>query len=362
MFSGMDLSVCIVSTEFFEWGRYGGIGKATREIGAGLTERGVEVAVVIPRGEGQRAVEEMDGMRVHGFPMHAYPFTQGIYRECDADVYHSQEPSWGSILAMKATPRRKHAVTCQNPKSRGDWGIVNRFYPLRRRIFNNIFEGRLRETVRGMDGVYCQAHFMRPKVKELYGLESDPGFLPNPVEVPERRPSKDDDPTVCFLARFDGEKRPELFFELAKKFPDVKFVALGASHNEERNARLRERYSGIDNLAMPGFVALSQKMETLECSWVLVNSSVSEGLPVSFLEAAAHGCAILSFLDPEGFASRFGAHVGDSDLESGLRWLLEGNRWRELGETGRAYVSEAHEKERVIDLHLEAYEALLATR
>ena len=50
------------------------------------------------------------------------------------------------------------------------------------------------------------------------------------------------------------------------------------------------------------------------------------------------------------------------DLDSGLRWLLEGDRWRERGERGRAYVSEVHEKERVIDLHLEAYEALLAAR
>ena len=110
-------------------------------------------------------------MRVHGFPIYAYPFTQSVYRECDADVYHSQEPSWGSIVGMKAMPSRRHIVTCQNPKSKGDWKRVNRFYPLRRRAFNWLFGERLKEAVRSMDGACCQAKHIRPKVRELYGLE-----------------------------------------------------------------------------------------------------------------------------------------------------------------------------------------------
>jgi glycosyltransferase involved in cell wall biosynthesis len=102
-----------------------------------------------------------------------------------------------------------------------------------------------------------------------------------------------------------------------------------------------------------------EKLEVLNKSWVLVNTSVSECLPVSFLEAAAHGCAILSFHDPDGFASHFGQHVRDGDLESGLRALLKGDSWREKGEAGRAYVSEVHEVSAVTDKHIEAYRALL---
>ncbi len=62
MFSGMDLSVCLVSTELFGWGRYGGIGKITWDIGGGLVEWGADVTVVVPSGEGQGAVEEVEGM------------------------------------------------------------------------------------------------------------------------------------------------------------------------------------------------------------------------------------------------------------------------------------------------------------
>ena len=72
-----------------------------------------------------------------------------------------------------------------------------------------------------MDAVHCQAWHAIPKAREVYDLEADPDFLPNPIEVPSWKPRKADEPTVCFLGRFDGEKRPELFFEMAERFPDV---------------------------------------------------------------------------------------------------------------------------------------------
>jgi glycosyltransferase involved in cell wall biosynthesis len=356
----MDLSVCLVATEIFGWGRYGGFGSCTRMIGSALARRGVEVTVVVPRGDKQKPLEELDGMTVHGFPLHRYPSSGRIYRGIDADVYHSEEPSWGTRAALGALPGRIHVATCQNPRTREDWRLVEGFYPMRRRLFNALFTGELKRTVRRLDAVYCQALYTVRKVREMYGLPYDPGFLPNPVTVPKIQASKAADPTVCFLGRLDGEKRPELFFELAHRFPDVRFLAMGRAHDGGRDRLLRERYSGITNLELVGFKTGTEKSEILDRSWVLVNTSVSECLPVSFLEAAAHGCAILSFHDPDGFASRFGHHVRDGDLESGLRALLEGDSWREKGEAGRAYISEVHEVCAVTDMHIEAYRALLA--
>jgi glycosyltransferase involved in cell wall biosynthesis len=356
----MDLSVCLVATEIFGWGRYGGFGSCTRMIGSALAGRGVNVSVVVPLGDGQRPLEELDGVTVHGFPLHRYPSTGQVYRGIDADVYHSEEPSWGTRAALGAVPGRIHIATCQNPRTREDWRLVEGFYPMRRRFFNALFTGELKRAVRQLDAVYCQALYTIRKVREMYDLPYEPGFLPNPVEVPKARASKAEDPTVCFLGRLDGEKRPQLFFELARRFPDIRFVAMGRAHDGGRDRLLRERYSGISNLELVGFKTGPEKLEVLNKSWVLVNTSVSECLPVSFLEAAAHGCAILSFHDPDGFASRFGHHVRDGDLESGLRALLGGDSWRERGEAGRAYVSEVHEVGAVTDMHIEAYRALLA--
>ena len=95
---------------------------------------------------------------------------------------------------------------------------------------------------------------------------------------------------------------------------------------------------------------------------VLTNTSHVECLPVAFLEAAAHRCAVLSPHDPDGFTTRFGYHVTGSDYVSGLRWLLEDERWRERGEKGYKYVSEVHEESRVVDLHLKHYNRLVEER
>lgn len=89
------------------------------------------------------------------------------------------------------------------------------------------------------------------------------------------------------------------------------------------------------------------------------STNVHECLPVSFLEAAAHRCAILSPNDPDGFTTSFDYHVAAEDYVDSLRWLLEGERWRERGEKGLSYVSGVHERKRVIDRHVEIYESLL---
>ncbi len=328
-------------------------------LGSSLAERGVDVCCVVPLGKGQGRKETLDGIRVLGFPLSRYPFTSGLYKEVGADIYHSEEPSLGTVLAVRSRPRAVHVATCQNPKTNFDWKAVEGYYPLRRRVYNLLVEGRVRSCVGKIDSVYCQAKYTIPKARKLYNLAVDPGHMPNPVHVPCRLPMKSLDPTVCFLGRFDAEKRPEAFFELAERFPEVRFVAAGASHDPVRDRDLRRKYARIRNLELPGFVSGRGKERLLDEAWVLVNTSVSECLPVSFLEAAAHGCSILSPHDPDGFASLFGSRVVEGDLESGLRRLLEGEEWRAKGEAGYIYVSETHEVGRVTDLHLAEYRKLL---
>lgn len=355
----MDLHLCLVATELFAWGRYGGFGSATRLLGSSLADRGVDVSCVVPLGVGQCARDELDGMRVLGFPLSRYPFTGGMYREARADVYHSQDPSYGTGLALGAVPRAVHVATCQNPKTSQDWKAVEGFYLLRRRVYNLLVEKRVRSWVGWLDAVYCQAKYIIQKARELYDLTTDPAFMPNPVSVPSGLPKKPDEPTVCFLGRFDAEKVPEAFFELAERFPDVRFVAGGAAHDPRRDRVLRRRYSHVRNLELPGFVSGGEKECLLTDAWILVNTSVSECLPVSFLEASAHGCAILSPHDPDGFASRSGCRVIDGDLDGGLKRLLEEDEWRAKGTAGYKYVSETHELGKVTDMHLAEYRKLL---
>ncbi len=91
----------------------------------------------------------------------------------------------------------------------------------------------------------------------------------------------------------------------------------------------------------------------------MVNTAIREGLPNSFLEAAAAGCAILSHVDTDGFASRFGYHARMDDFEEGLQFLLDNNRWRERGRKGREYVQNTFETDLSLKKHIEIYTRLM---
>ena len=348
--------------EYFKWGRYGGIGKACREIGEGLAKRGLEVSVVTPRGTDQPHFEDVDGVEVYSHPYYEYPISGPLYRKIGADVYHSQDPSWGTLIAMKKMKKRLHMVTCQNPKTTDDWSKVQRFYPFRRLLYNRIVQPSVYGCLSKADSVFCQANYIRTKAQSIYGLDYVPEFLPNPVTVPRDDPHKSKEPTMLFLGRLDGEKNPEQFCRLANEFPWVRFVVAGKSHNLMRGSNVRKRFRNTENLYFRGFLDGDAKQEALERSWVLINTSYSECLPVSFLEAAANRCAILSPHDPDGFSSSFGFHVKDGDYTRGLNWLLEYDRWREQGVKGFNYVKKVHEKEKVTDLHIQKYEDLLESK
>jgi glycosyltransferase involved in cell wall biosynthesis len=268
---------------------------------------------------------------------------------------------------MQVAKGRKHVVTFRDPGMLRDWWLeLERPSSSRLQVLANlVYEDNplVRRSVRRADAVYCAAEHLSPKAQRKYRLRSAPVFLPTPVDVPERV-DKAATPTVCFNGRWDRRKRPELFFELARDFPGVRFIAVGGSRDAAWEAKLRSRYGRVPNLDMVGFVdqfATDRLARILDLSWVLVSTSTREGLPNTFLEAAAHRCALLSRVDPDGFASRSGHHVQDGDFAGGLRHLLEGDRWRSLGEIGQRYVRERFETGVATLRHLEAYERVLSS-
>ena len=160
-------------------------------------------------------------------------------------------------------------------------------------------------------------------------------------------------PTVCYLARLDRRKRPELFLDLAARFPGVRFLVLGKSRDPAYERRLRCRHAHLPNLEFRGLVdqfAGDGHGSALAESWIMVNTATREAMPNAFLEAAAHGCAILSAVDPDGFASRFGWHAAGDDFAAGLAALLADDAWRERGRAARRHVAEVFAVDRAIDL------------
>jgi len=354
------------------FGPYGGFGVLTYDLAKGLAAKGLDVYITMPRRDGQAPVERIGPINVVSYKSPLYVGLRrvraysSIYRAIDADLYHSQEPSLGTALAQIGSPKKRHIVTFQDPRDPRDWILEWAHRDLRIKDLYKFWFRYLWETgraARRADATYCQAHYIRDKTKRMYHLRSRPGFLPNPVHVPQTPPLKASKPSVCYVGRWDERKRPELFFDLATKFPEVEFIAVGACLNSlSRDRALRERCASVPNLTAPGWLSAEARADVFERAWVLVNTSTRECLPVTYLEAGAHRCPVLSHGNADDFARKFGywARKGDlADFTEGLQWLLHGGRWQDAGEKAHAYVQSTHGYDAVVDIHMRTYEDLL---
>jgi glycosyltransferase involved in cell wall biosynthesis len=359
--------VCILASQYFGWGIYGGFGSMSRMLAESLVSSGFPVEVIVPRRRGQEPLEVINGVRVRSFsitdPIEAYR----LIRSSEARIFHSQDPTVLTAAARMIHPGRAHLVTCRDPRDRSDWWTEFLYATPKRRLitpFNYISESGplIAAAVRRADRVYVPAQFLRTKVQRMFRLPEPAGFIPNLIEVPPAIPFRGGPPVFVSIARWDRRKRPEIFLDLARQFPGYQFVAVGrgsASAESSYDAGLRARYGGIANLEMPGFINRFTEPERMRAllsrAHVFVNTAAREGLPLTFLEAAAHGCAILSAVNPDGFAERFGVHVSDDDFAGGVRRILAADP-ESLGDQARAYVLMTYERHTALNAHITEYE------
>jgi len=357
------LKICFIVSEIFSFGKYGGFGKLVRDVGTELLKKGVDVYAATWRGKEQRKVEKVDGITVYSFPydpldsisshLSSYMESLPIYRAIDADIYVSIELQISTYIAQRVEKNKKHVVWFQDPydeQAYKDMETVDKNYKwnFKRKMQFYTTIGLLRHVCQKVDLFLTQAKTYTQMIKRLYKIRKEILFMPNPVKIYNENIKKSPDPTVCFLGRWDPQKRVELFLKLAKKFPHINFIALGKGHDAKVDAKLRKKYGEIKNLRMPGFVTEEEKHQILADSWILINTSIREGLPISFLEAMAHKTALLSYVNPDKLASKFGYWAKSENFEQGLQQLLKDDLWVEKGRNGFEYVKRFHNMNRVV--------------
>lgn len=200
--------------------------------------------------------------------------------------------------------------------------------------------------------------------RELDLPDLQPHYLPNPVPQPAApRITWQPAPMFLFLGRLDPQKRPWVIYALARRLPQVAFVLAG----EARCARLVEPlitpFCDPPNVHRVGLVDGAAKDALLRQCWALINTSIHEGLPVSFLEAFSYGKCVVSGLDPDGLVTRFGYFAGEHHglgldehalhaFETQIRLCMadeQGRRTR--GEAALRYARQTHSFEN-FDRHL----------
>lgn len=362
-----DMRVCIVATEFLGIGASGGIGVGARALGRHLAARGIDVSAIVPRHhEDLTNSTTLDGISIRTYDRsNLRAFTRQI-RAADADVYHHVQASLGARLAETAMADRAHVIECVDPRDWSDWLIDFRLptSSAARLIPSFVYFGTLPAmlSARRADAVQVPARFLQTKARRLYRLSMAPQVVPMPFDASstaEKSPS----PLVVFVGRLVPRKRPELIIDLAGRFPAVRFVAIGGGSGNNYASRLRRQAASMKNLTFTDFIdqaANSRLFDYLSAAWILINGAAREGLPLTFIEAAAHRCAILSASDPDGYASNFGYHVTDGDFAQGMACLLAHENWRLAGERGHLHVAREHVSDDAIKSQLSVYDKALA--
>ena len=364
------IKICVISSQILDIDKIGGFGSMTKCLAYMLASQAHDVSIVVPKKEGHPRKQTVNGVTIYGASFRDLLQARSFFSKIDADIYHSQNPNILTFLALRAQPQKKHVITCRDPRDLHDWAIEIIHATWKRRIKTPcvyLFEDGpfVSYAIKRANVVGCPAHFLKEKIACMYGRE-DAIFLPNLEKIPDAIPEKAMKPTVCYVGRLDRRKRPELIFQLAEKFPQIKFLIVGRAEEPSRQVELEKYAQNLPNIEMLGYVDKfqSDQLERIYArSWIFVNTSAREGLPMTFIEAAAQGCAILSTVDPDNFASRFGYFAPSVEkLAEGMHALLHDELWKEKGKAAFNYVSSTYGGNNAARIHLDIYDRLLQNK
>ena len=168
-----------------------------------------------------------------------------------------------------------------------------------------------------------------------------------PVAVPSDKPVD-----LLWVARCDAVKRPELFLEVARRFPNSTCRMICSPHDRPLWNRIRELAGSLPNVEFLETVPYREIQGHFDAARIFVNTSSHEGVPNTFIHSGLGRTAIASLeINPDSMFSKFraGTHAqGDFEALIGkIRMLLSDPEVLAAAgsESGR-YVAEWHDNAR----------------
>jgi glycosyltransferase involved in cell wall biosynthesis len=173
-----------------------------------------------------------------------------------------------------------------------------------------------RRALRHCHAVVVQNQEQQQVLRERFGIEGR--VVPNCYEEPGLQPGRADGP-VIWVGTVKPLKRPELFLELARRFPQRRFVLVGGASRsadaQQYFESVRRAAAGSSQVDVVGFVPFAEVGRRYDGASVLINTSEVEGFPNTFLQAWARGVPSLSFVAPSAPDGSRGT-IACADLET----------------------------------------------
>jgi len=204
--------------------------------------------------------------------------------------------------------------------------------------------------VRNMHHVVVQSERQAQMCRRTFGRDST---CINSCYAFQGAPGRTDGPIV-WVGTVKPLKRPELLLDLAQRLPQFRFrlvggAAAGVAHFEA----LQRRAQSLGNVEMTGFVPYADVEAQFDGASLLVNTSVGEGFPNTFLQAWSGAIPTVSFFDTGARVN--GVDVGTTvpDLDSMERSVqalkTDSELWHEHGARAADYFRRHHTVASAVD-------------
>lgn len=361
------IKVALLVDEFFGGAgtAFGGYGFLARHyIAKYIPNENIQLDVLLSFARKLECVK-VDNTNVYRLPQNEKLAKQWLEQQ-DYDVFLSIELTSSSYQILKLDEQRHRLVLwVQDPRPWYEWREINtvKLFPETCYWDTPVYEYVNFMNWKCMVRYITQGYFLIPKALDLYRLNNDVymEYLPNPIDYDTSFDIKTTKKKnqIIFLGRIESVKRGWLFCEIAALMPEYEFYLLGQTFREKgKNSAIIEKYKNLTNLHFTGHVEGEVKEKFLKESKILVNTSIHEALPISFLEALSYGTLIVSNRNPENLTSKFGEWVGDvyGDgfdkvhlyVEAIRRIITDDTERSKKAEAAVRYIREVHNTENFI--------------
>jgi len=272
----------------------------------------------------------------------------------DADIYMIKTISVGVPLVRWFCRRYNRKFVYRTAHQDECDGTCLKQHPILGRMFIR--------ALRQADIVFAQNQSDADNLKRLHGI--DASAVGNAHSLPDTIETTDRD-MILWVARSAAFKQPQVFLELAGRFPNEKFVmicqrAMGDSNYE----LLQEHAAEIPNMEFVRRVPFHEIDSYFRRAKVFVNTSRTEGFANTFIQACKWAVPVLTLAaNPDGFLDRYDCGrcaSGNTDkLVEALGFLLEDNRYLETGLRARHYAEQNHDITKIVNRYKKTFEELL---
>lgn len=284
------------------------------------------------------------------------------FKKSDSDIYFHYGDSLGIISIFTYLMGKKSIYKIASDVLLDRNLIINEIKEFKSSKFNSRVIGNWID-IKLSNAICLQNQYQFKMLKKRYNKNGK--IIKNHIKINDMDLDKKSKiPIVLWVGSMAEVKQPWLVIELAKMMPSVKFQMIGGYQGDPTLYNNMKRQSEkLENFEFLGVVPFDEIDYYFNKAWILINTSMFEGFPNSFLQAWMNYMPVLSInANPDEIITNYNLGFYSRNLKQlkeDLSILLNNeNLIKEIGINGRIYVENNHDIENVLSNYVKLFNSI----